>query len=764
MGGSYPATPIPINVSASPYVSGTGGETCDALADFADEAAAQIRKNIESKVEVRGQDDHDSFVIGFLEKLLAWIVTWTATSIDGIGIKWFHSKLTVVNPDKKTTHVKIARNPGAMTGLARPRDPDKKGCFNCGGTDHFARDKKCPNYGKHPNPRDTTRVATQRAVESYLDFDTDWESASSESEESQSDMDPEESPDLDELISASTDEDVRVNTMREYSAMRYYSMRIVPSDEVDTNSLVSETESSITTDAPVVPPYENDEDLVPFGNYNPGPICVVCSTCALVSRQVPATPENGLPFDQIYTVCEHLAGIGLDPHRVVLPTSPTLRPFPLPESSEGASSEELFNGFPLNALYEPDFKVGIIVDITTPAPIDARSALEETHLHEQRRVVNGLRPLTALEHFANVRWLTQYRIYNYQSRIDQDLMEYGERVHEELLTHPQFGSATLAQDVLKELREARNEEQCIMMRGPETPYISEPAQTITTLFSEEELHQLGAPTDRTIPEAGTPDLDTASPSTNPTALTEEQEYDAQTTGYTWAEEQERASQAVFAWQPRAWRYPDKDGPPAYFHAARVIIRDDPDTNESNITPTPNEMQYENLAMNRSTPKRLFLTTTAACALQEAIQEHAIQLQDPYYEGSEYTEWLRAEDGRDRCGLCDSEPHLFPGEVYHERVAAAEPDADEKTAPPGFRIQVLAARVEHSSSIHKPGEIGLPDQPDCPRHLTACIAALLMINGTEAYTLIDSGSTTNSMTPEFASATKAPLLGFSVLRA
>ncbi|KAJ7727661.1 hypothetical protein DFH07DRAFT_725191, partial [Mycena maculata] len=36
-----------------------------------------------------------------------------------------------------------------------------------------------------------------------------------------------------------------------------------------------------------------------------------------------------------------------------------------------------------------------------------------------------------------------------------------------------------------------------------------------------------------------------------------------------------------------------------------------------------------------------------------------------------------------------------------------------------------------------------------------ISALLCINGTEAYVLIDSGSTTNSMSPEFAHATKAP---------
>ncbi|KAJ7018848.1 hypothetical protein C8F04DRAFT_976557 [Mycena alexandri] len=48
-----------------------------------------------------------------------------------------------------------------------------------------------------------------------------------------------------------------------------------------------------------------------------------------------------------------------------------------------------------------------------------------------------------------------------------------------------------------------------------------------------------------------------------------------------------------------------------------------------------------------------------------------------------------------------------------------------------------------------------DQPSRPSDQTACISALLNINGTEAYTLIDTGSTTNSISPEFANATKAP---------
>ncbi|KAJ7258333.1 hypothetical protein C8J57DRAFT_999670, partial [Mycena rebaudengoi] len=62
---------------------------------------------------------------------------------------------------------------------------------------------------------------------------------------------------------------------------------------------------------------------------------------------------------------------------------------------------------------------------------------------------------------------------------------------------------------------------------------------------------------------------------------------------------------------------------------------------------------------------------------------------------------------------------------------------------------------YSSTIRKPDEIGLLDQPSRPQELTACISALLLINGTEAYSLIDTGSTINSVTPEFAKATKAP---------
>ncbi|KAJ7440665.1 hypothetical protein B0H11DRAFT_1750585 [Mycena galericulata] len=48
-----------------------------------------------------------------------------------------------------------------------------------------------------------------------------------------------------------------------------------------------------------------------------------------------------------------------------------------------------------------------------------------------------------------------------------------------------------------------------------------------------------------------------------------------------------------------------------------------------------------------------------------------------------------------------------------------------------------------------------DQPIRSRKDLACLTALQMINGQLAYVLYDSGSTTNSLTPEFAHATRAP---------
>ncbi|KAJ7217497.1 hypothetical protein B0H12DRAFT_1032092, partial [Mycena haematopus] len=76
--------------------------------------------------------------------------------------------------------------------------------------------------------------------------------------------------------------------------------------------------------------------------------------------------------------------------------------------------------------------------------------------------------------------------------------------------------------------------------------------------------------------------------------------------------------------------------------------------------------------------------------------------------------------------------------------------------PGFRAQALAQRVEHVARVRRPDSIpsvGLVDQPSRRLKDIACLTAEVDIGGCKAYILFDSGSNTDSLTPEFAKATK-----------
>ncbi|KAJ7126512.1 hypothetical protein C8R43DRAFT_897698 [Mycena crocata] len=76
---------------------------------------------------------------------------------------------------------------------------------------------------------------------------------------------------------------------------------------------------------------------------------------------------------------------------------------------------------------------------------------------------------------------------------------------------------------------------------------------------------------------------------------------------------------------------------------------------------------------------------------------------------------------------------------------------------------MSGLVEHSSNIRRPEidvheghrTVGLLDQPSRTRKELVCLTAVHEVNGQMAYLLYDSGSTTNSLTPEFAHATRAP---------
>ncbi|KAJ6570209.1 hypothetical protein DFH09DRAFT_1080352 [Mycena vulgaris] len=378
--------------------------------------------------------------------------------------------------------------------------PKSKGCYSCGGTDHFARDKSCPKYSEYI-PRDRARVAAFRVLESYSDKESDgYDSEKSQSEDQDADLNI--APDLDALISTSNEEDMRMNAMRgtseaSYSSSRshraplvlnYYSMRIVTDEEESTygNSEVdtSITESSIMSNSPPASPattaVASDEEAmeghsepsvraespVLFGSYNPGPICIVCNTCALVSRQVPATPENGLPHDQEYTVCEHLAGIGLRPDLVILPSSPRITTVPLPPDSEVPSE---FEGIPLNWLGEPDLDPGRLIDIE--APQWATSAEAEVIDFDRALQQGGQVTLTALEFHTNVVWARRYRAYPRRVDDEEEQASRDREAHDIARRDPIRGSSVRARDALRAEVAAIADEVRINNRGPESGFM-----------------------------------------------------------------------------------------------------------------------------------------------------------------------------------------------------------------------------------------------------------------------------------------------------
>lgn len=123
------------------------------------------------------------------------------------------------------------------------------------------------------------------------------------------------------------------------------------------------------------------------------------------------------------------------------------------------------------------------------------------------------------------------------------------------------------------------------------------------------------------------------------------------------------------------------------------------------------------------------------------------------------------DNRSRIGFRDVEPKLLPGTTFHERVASLGPDHDDEDAYPGFRVQVLAQKVqppapkiERLSNIRRSGAakmVGLMDQPHRVKSNMACLSALLKVGNSQAYMLFDTGSNTDSITPEYAHATDSP---------
>jgi hypothetical protein len=138
------------------------------------------------------------------------------------------------------------------------------------------------------------------------------------------------------------------------------------------------------------------------------------------------------------------------------------------------------------------------------------------------------------------------------------------------------------------------------------------------------------------------------------------------------------------------------------------------------------------------------------AMDEAILERAAELHtSPNIVRSQIETELTPMGIRERRGYREVSPHLLPGVAFHERIATQDPEFDDPHGLPGFRAQALAQRIEHVARVTRPTQIGIADPPNRDMNKIACLTAELEIGGVKAYTLFDSGSNTDSLTPEFA---------------
>ncbi|KAJ7716252.1 hypothetical protein DFH07DRAFT_785434 [Mycena maculata] len=158
------------------------------------------------------------------------------------------------------------------------------------------------------------------------------------------------------------------------------------------------------------------------------------------------------------------------------------------------------------------------------------------------------------------------------------------------------------------------------------------------------------------------------------------------------------------------------------------------------------------------PLRLENRAAHDTAMSEAVLDFATNHGiDPDEVEDIYT-WKPSPDdpeSRTRHGFRDTSPQLFPGNVTHEHLASLDPDDDDTDALPGSRVRFMTQRIEHMANVNRPRSaprVGIANQPTRLAKDIACLTAELEIGGTKAFMLFDSGSNTDSLTPEFARAT------------
>jgi hypothetical protein len=154
---------------------------------------------------------------------------------------------------------------------------------------------------------------------------------------------------------------------------------------------------------------------------------------------------------------------------------------------------------------------------------------------------------------------------------------------------------------------------------------------------------------------------------------------------------------------------DDEPPPLVFYSASFGLHDSPLTHMALNTPLPAEPEETDNAIRQSTRN------------SEATQTN----EGSYENDSEYS-----DNENDR----------------NTTVSPIDPE-------PRREERLHAAQIIHSSNVRR-RSMSVGSQPLRTPRLQATLVAEVEINGVKAFTLFDSGSTTDSITPEFAFATRA----------
>ncbi|KAJ7688279.1 hypothetical protein B0H17DRAFT_1180624 [Mycena rosella] len=131
---------------------------------------------------------------------------------------------------------------------------------------------------------------------------------------------------------------------------------------------------------------------------------------------------------------------------------------------------------------------------------------------------------------------------------------------------------------------------------------------------------------------------------------------------------------------------------------------------------------------------------------------------PSYPGT--PESSGAEGLWDRVSDIDAVVNSVPSLPGDMRVVVINSDSEDDSSmdDSSLNVQVLtqsvlpSKTVERLSNVHRPGmvnTVGLLDQPRRVKSNMACLAAMLSVGESQAYMLFDSGSNTDSITPEYA---------------